>query len=401
MKILFLLTQDLESPSALGRIFPLARELVILGHQVNMLALHSNYQDLISNLEHKDGVNIRYAGQMHVMKKGDQKTYFTAINLIYLSTLTTFSLIYWTLRTKADIVHICKPHPMNSIAGFVGKIINRKVIFLDYDDHEAESMFFTKGWQKKIIEIFENNTPKFVDHITTHNTYLENRLVDSGINPKKITYIPTCVDSVRFSDIDQEKLDVLKKKLNITDQKIISYIGTLSLVNHPIDLLIKAYASVLEEFPNSLLMLVGGGQDYQILVEKVRQINLNKNVIFIGRVSPSQVPYYYKISDVVIDPVYDNPACRGRIPLKMFESWISGVPFVTGDVGDRRFLLGDPPAGYLAAAGNAISLAEGINKILYDNKYTKELILRGYHQGKLYIWSKQILRLESVYKLYF
>ena len=52
MRIHFLLTQDLESPSGLGRYFPMARELVRLGHQVTISALHSDY----ANLKHKDEV---------------------------------------------------------------------------------------------------------------------------------------------------------------------------------------------------------------------------------------------------------------------------------------------------------------------------------------------------------
>ncbi len=46
MKIHFLLTQDLESPSGLGRYAPMARELVALGHQVRVSALHSAYDEL-------------------------------------------------------------------------------------------------------------------------------------------------------------------------------------------------------------------------------------------------------------------------------------------------------------------------------------------------------------------
>jgi hypothetical protein len=45
-KITFLLTQDLESPSGLGRYWPMARYLAALGHQVKIGALHSNFNSL-------------------------------------------------------------------------------------------------------------------------------------------------------------------------------------------------------------------------------------------------------------------------------------------------------------------------------------------------------------------
>lgn len=45
-KILFLLTQDLASPSGLGRYFPIAKYLVEQGYQAEIGALHSDYENL-------------------------------------------------------------------------------------------------------------------------------------------------------------------------------------------------------------------------------------------------------------------------------------------------------------------------------------------------------------------
>ncbi len=50
MRILFLLTQDLDSPSGAGRYQPMAKYLTKLGHQVTIAALHSNYFSLKRHL---------------------------------------------------------------------------------------------------------------------------------------------------------------------------------------------------------------------------------------------------------------------------------------------------------------------------------------------------------------
>lgn len=75
MKILFLLTQDLESPSGLGRYWPLARELAVLGHQICILALHADFDNLKTKKLVKDNVAIHYVGQMHVKKRNSNKEY--------------------------------------------------------------------------------------------------------------------------------------------------------------------------------------------------------------------------------------------------------------------------------------------------------------------------------------
>ena len=76
MRILFLLTQDLESPSGLGRYAPLARELTVLGHQITIAALHSRYDTLDRRSFFKEGVDVRYLAPMHVKKRGNLKIYY-------------------------------------------------------------------------------------------------------------------------------------------------------------------------------------------------------------------------------------------------------------------------------------------------------------------------------------
>ena len=92
MKIAFLLTQSIDSPSGLGRYFPLARQLVRLGHQVTILALHPDFSNLAERLQEIDGVRIHYVSQMHVSKHGNTKSYFSAPALLFHAILADVAL---------------------------------------------------------------------------------------------------------------------------------------------------------------------------------------------------------------------------------------------------------------------------------------------------------------------
>ena len=141
-------------------------------------------------------------------------------------------------------------------------------------------------------------------------------------------------------------------------KQVVLYSGSLSLSSHAIDLLLEAFVLVNQKFPDTALLLVGGGEDYLLLKEKAKQLGIEQATIFIGRVQSSEVPKYFALATVSVDPVYDNDAARGRSPLKLFESWACGVPFVTAPVGDRQYILGEPPAGILSQrAGDPQSLA--------------------------------------------
>ena len=121
-------------------------------------------------------------------------------------------------------------------------------------------------------------------------------------------------------------------------------------------------------------------------------------VRFCGYVTGSDIPLYYRLADVTVDPVYDDPSGRGRLPLKLFESWAAQVPFVTGDVGDRRMVLGSPPAGILAQPGDPASLSSSILQVLQNPELTNELVQRGLERARLFSWERLAQQLESIYQ---
>jgi glycosyltransferase involved in cell wall biosynthesis len=400
MKILFLLTQDLESPSGAGRYFPLARELAALGNQVTIAALHSDYAALSEKRFRRDGVNVQYVAQMHVRKKGDRKAYFSFFELIPIALGATWKLSLMALRTPADIIHIAKPHPMNSLAGLAAKILRRIVIFLDCDDHEASSNRFSAKWQQFGVALFENSVPRHVHHVTTHNTFLRNLLLEIGISSERITYLPNGVDVKRFANVDESRVQALRRSLRLEGCKVVAYIGSLSAPAHSVNLLLDAFRRLNLQLPNSLLLIVGGGEEYDRLQESTRSLGLSDVVRFTGRVPSAEAPLYYRLADVVVDPVYDEPAARGRLPLKMFESWISGTPFLTGDVGDRRMVMGEPPAGLIVPPGDAQAIADTLLDLLRDPALVETLRQRGLRRAQDYTWEKLARQLNEVYRSY-
>jgi len=397
MNILFLLTQDLESPTGAGRFFPLARELVRLGHSVSIAALHSNYRSLKNRCFLREGVRILYVGQMHVLKTGYEKKYFPAPLLLIVSAHATISLIKAALSVPAEIVHIAKPHPMNSIAGLTAKYVKGCRLVLDCSDYEAATNRFDAEWQRRIVAFFEDHVPHLVDCITTHATFLRNRLLSLGISQEKIVYLPNGADYERFSQIDERELANLRAALGLQQKRVVVFVGTLSAHAHAVGLLMQAFQEVRYHVPDTALLIVGGGENYENLRRLAQNLEIDDVTIFCGRVPPERVKYYYRLADVSVDPVYDTPANRARFPIKLFESWVTGVPFVTADVGDRRDLLEQPCAGLLVKPGDASSLADAIIKILQDPTLAEEIRNNGFKRAREFDWRYLAREMERVY----
>ena len=386
MRILILLTQDIESPSGLGRYYPLARAFAEQGHAVTIAALHPRFESLPQGTVHSGGVTVQYVAPMHVRKHGSAKEYYSPFKLAVVLLRAAFQLTRAALRTPADIIVVGKPHPMNGIAGLIGRAFRRGRLVVDCDDFEAGSGHFKNALQRRVVALFERYLPRLADAVTTNTLFMRENLIRWGVAAGKIFYLPNGYDEQRFKEPDPNMVEKLAAGLDLRGHKVIAFIGSLSLVNHPVDLLVEAFARVRAAVPAAVLLIVGGGEDLETLRNMAAEIGVADAVRFCGRVPPDAVPLYYRLADVTVDPVYDDDAARGRCPLKLFEGWASGVPVVTSDVGDRKMLAGDPPSAKFAGAGDSASLANAIIAVLNDPVQSETLAARGAEIVQDYGW---------------
>jgi glycosyltransferase involved in cell wall biosynthesis len=375
----------------------LAQGLASLGHQVTIAALHANYRSLRQTRFQEAGVDVWYVAQMHVRKQGDLKSYYPTHQLLALMARATWALTRAALTVRTGIVHIGKPQPMNSVAGLVARYVRGRRVLLDCDDYEAGSNRFGGEWQRRVVALFEDYVPRHVHHVTAHTRFLRDRLLALGIPPERITRLPNGVDRERFSRIDPAQVEALRSKLGLVGKRVVAFIGSLSSPSHPVDLLLDAFARVRRVRPDSALLIVGGGEEFGRLKDQVQQMGLAEASVFCGRIPGTQVPAYYRLADVVVDPVYDDEVGQSRMPLKLFESWASGVPFVTGDVGDRRSVLGSPPAGVLVQPGDPTALSAGILGVLSDPEQARSLCVRGLERVEDYYWDYLARKMEAIY----
>lgn len=396
-EILLLLTQDLKSPSGLGRYFPIAKYLVKAGFSVTIAALHPNYKSLTENQFIQDGVKVHYVSQMHVFKDENQTSYFRPGRLIWLTIKATCKLFKAGMSHHYDVILIGKPHPMNGIAGFLAGRMKKSKIIVDCDDYEAASNHYTSRWQRGIVQLFENGIPKITDLVTTNTHFTAQRLMDLGIKSEKIHYLPNGTDPDRFNNeqvgIQQEILE----KFSLADQRVIIYIGSLNLSNHAVDLLLRSFKIVHTENKNTKLMIVGGGKDFEQLKSLAEELEIQQDIIFAGRISPDKISAYYRIADISVDPVYNTDADRGRCPLKLFESWATGTPIVTSDVGDRSILGKDGTDLVLAKSGDPEDLAKKILALLNNSSKLSLVGKNGKEKSNDFYWEVLINESKEVF----
>ncbi len=393
-----MLTQDIESPAGAGRYFPLAKELVKLGHQVSIIGLHPNFPALNERHFVKEGVEILYVAPMHVRKVGNRKLYYPTWQILPLIIKSTLALTRAALRIPADLIHIGKPHPMNTLAGLLIRRLRGLPLVVDCDDYEAKNNRFMNIFDRKIVSSFEKIAVFSADHVTVHTHLLLDLLIREGVPAHRLTYLPHGVDRARFSISDNLDIFQFKENIGLKDKKIVVYIGSFSRITHALDHLLKAFIMVREERYDAALLLLGRGEDYEWLQVEIQRLGLTDSVCLYGWVPPEYVPIFYRVADVSVDPVYNNEAGRYSLSLKLLESMAAGVPVVTVDVGDRRRIIGVPPAGILVPPDSPYLLASAILTVLNNPFYAAILRERARMRIEEFYWDRLVVLVEKLYK---
>ena len=397
MRITFVLTIGLEIPSG-RRYFSLAKELVRLGHEVTILALHPSLSECHQRETELEGVRIYYLGQMHIRRYAGEVERFGARRLFAVVCASTLAMVRHIARTHTDVFHLGKPQPINGVAALLGGRLWRNApLYLDCDDYEARANAFTAGWQRAVFAFFEDTVPRFVRGITVNTPYLRERNAALGFPANRIVYVPNGVDRDRIAALQDQDVQRLRNELGLEGTKVVAYAGHMGLVNHPVDLLLEAFAHVSREYGEARLLLVGSGEDLELLRGQATQLGLDDRVIFIGYVSHDLALRYLKMADLSVDPVRDDPVARARSPLKVFESMAVGTPVVTGDVGDRRNILENDKAGLLVTPGDSRGLAEGILELLRDDDRRRAMSEAALEVRNGYYWDVLVREFVKVY----
>jgi glycosyltransferase involved in cell wall biosynthesis len=398
MRIVFLSTLSLTYASFIGRVFPLARALRRVGHDVRIVTLHHDWPGRAFVDVVYGEVPIHYVGPMHVRGLGDARRQLRGFALFWAGAVATLQLARYALRRPADLFHVWKPHPFNGLAGLLAARLRGRPVVVDCDDYEAESSRFSGPWQQRTVRLFEDGLPRWAGTATANTRFWTTRLVETlRLPPERVAYLPNGVDPERFAPPGPAAVERLRRDLGLEGKAVAVYVGILSLAGHPLDLLLEAFARVARALPRAHLLWVGGGEDGAALRRRADELGLGARMTFAGVVPPEEVAAYYRLGQCAVDPVRDDVHARARCPLKVLESMACGVPVVTGDVGDRRELLGDGPAGLLVRPGDAAALAAGIQELLTDAEQQRRLGLAARREVERYRWDRLAGEVERFY----
>jgi glycosyltransferase involved in cell wall biosynthesis len=179
-------------------------------------------------------------------------------------------------------------------------------------------------------------------------------LRDSGVAQQKIVHVPNGIDLAPF-DV---AVPTIESELGGASGPAVGLIGRL-VPEKGCDHFLRAASEVLPRFPDARFILVGDGPQRPSLEQLARDLNIDRNVIFLGH--RGEMPGVYASLDICILPSFEE-----GMPMTILEAMAAGKPVIATPVGEVPKIVDPQVDGLLVSPGNVSELSAAMTRLLGD-----------------------------------
>lgn len=148
------------------------------------------------------------------------------------------------------------------------------------------------------------------------------------------------------------------------------------------DVLLLAFAMVLERAPDARLVLAGRDKTSGGLAAFARRLGLAGRVEFVGELSPAALARRLAAADIFV-----LPSRRENFPIALLEAMAAGKPCVASRTGGVPELTGRAGA-LLVAPGDPAALARALGRVLSDGALRRRLCGAARRRASLFTWDR-------------
>lgn len=263
-----------------------------------------------------------------------------------------YQLHYIRRIIRKEKIQLLNAHwliPQGLTAVIYKRFFNRK-IKLVVTVHGTDLLGLSKGLGGKL----QRYVMKHSNRIITVSNAMKGILDASGCGEK--TFVRSMgIDTQQF--LPGKKKPDLRLKYRITGPFLL-YVGAV-IEPKGIRHLMQALPSVLKQFPEARLMVVGEGNLMSDMQQLAAGLNISSSVIFTGALSHNELPELFASADLFI-----LPSLSEGFGLVVAEAMSSGTIVIASDLPALHDLVIPQKTGFFVPAGDSVALAEQINYVL-------------------------------------
>lgn len=230
------------------------------------------------------------------------------------------------------------------------------------------------------------------DFVITDSDYARQEIItDFKVHPERIVSIPLGFNPSMNLPRDHAYGDALRKRYGLPDSYIL-YVGTIQPRKN-IDSLIEAYAKLRKEGGQQPGLVIVGrkGWLYDNLFARIKELALEKEIIFTGFVPDEDLPYIYDGARV-----FSYLSFFEGFGLPPLEAMACGVPVIVSNTTSLPEVVGD--AGISVNPTDVDAIAAGLRSVLNNHDIAQTMIRKGLERAGTFSWDMCARRTLEIYK---
>jgi len=297
-----------------------------------------------------------------------------------------FSSLYagiFKVKGPYDIILVTSPPLFVGVTAYLLSIWKKTPYLFEVRDLWPESAIDTgvlkNKWLIKLAFWFEQLMYKKAKLINVLTPAFKDRLIEKGVNPNKIIFIPNASDFSLSDHVLNEFNEVnWRGKRNHQNKFVITYVGAHGVANHLQQLI--DVASLLKDTP-VVFQLIGDGMEKKKLKKIAKEAQAD-NVEFVDPVPKSEVFKYILGSDMGTSVLKKVDTFKTIYSNKTFDYMACKRPVLMLIDGISRQLVEEANCGVYAEPENAEEIARTIRVLLNKKVELNEMGQNGYIYAK-------------------
>ena len=298
----------------------------------------------------------------------------------YIFRFRNFKFIPYFFRdidlSSFDIVHSLFAFPYSFMAERLARKYSKPLMM------GAQGTFGVRPltiWPEKI---FLNKSYRNAKKIIVPSEFTKNKINEISGENYNIDVIHNGVDYERF--LDSSGSTEVKEKYG--GKKIITTVGGLKPRKGQ-DIVLKAMPKILEEHPNTVYMVVGGGEWLGTLEALAKELGIEGDVDFVGQINADEVNKYFHACDLYVHTPRVTHLNFEGFGIVYIEASACEKPIVATDAGGIKDAIVEGKTGFVVGDEDVDAVAEAVIKILNDEELSKRLGKDGKEYAKQHDWS--------------
>jgi glycosyltransferase involved in cell wall biosynthesis len=328
------------------------------GFEVDVICLQDEGEKVVENV---DGINVYRLPVSRNKEKGFLNQLIEYLNFFI---RVFFKLISLQSKKKYQVVQVHNLPDFLVFSAIYPKFTGSQIIL---DIHDLMPEFYASktnstmdSFGVRLVLLQERLSCWFADHVITVTDLWRDRLIDRGVDSKKVSVVMNVADERYFYPREQDD-----KKDQVNENFHLIYHGTFK-EHYGLGELIRSIAYLRNDIPGIRLSIQGVGEYYGEMVKIVEELKLQNEVTINNfAILVNELPDLINQADVGVVPNRNDIFNGDLLPTKMLEYVALGKPVIAARTRVISHYFDETMVRFFEP-GDAESLAKAISAVYQE-----------------------------------